>query len=164
MCRFFLPTSRKVLPTFQTFCSVGIHFAQTVLHFAHFQNQATKRCVLGWVLRCFVYLHISERGLLRLSKEQGLEEVFWAKWDPIWAKWDPSGQFVLKVGKSPLELGGKFNHTTNPSFSKQISLNGIMKIPSPKLIPDALWFARNLEIPRSRVQAGFWSLWNVSNV
>ena len=33
---FFLPTSRKDLPTFQTFCPVRVHFTQTVVHFAHF--------------------------------------------------------------------------------------------------------------------------------
>jgi hypothetical protein len=107
MNKFFLPTSRKVLPTFQTFCPDGVHFAQTVVHFAHFQNQARKRGVLGWEWGCFVFVHIPERGLWRLSKEQGLVVVFWAKSDPIWAKWDPSGQFVRKVGKSALELGKK---------------------------------------------------------
>ena len=45
---FFLPTSRKVLPTIQTFCPVGAHFAQTVVLFAHFQVQARQRGVLGW--------------------------------------------------------------------------------------------------------------------
>ena len=34
---FFLSTSRTVLPTFQTFCPDGVRFAQTVVHFAHFQ-------------------------------------------------------------------------------------------------------------------------------
>ena len=52
---FFLPTSRKVLPTFQTFCPVGVHFAQMVVDFAHFQVQARKRGVLGCGWRCFVY-------------------------------------------------------------------------------------------------------------
>ena len=42
-----LPTSRNVLPTFQTFCPVGIQVAQTVFHFAHFQVQSEKRDVLG---------------------------------------------------------------------------------------------------------------------
>ena len=102
----FLPTSINILPTFQTFWSDGVHFAKKVVHFAHFQYQARKRGVLGWGWGCFVYVHIPERGLRRLSKEQGLLVVFWAKWDPIWAKWDPSGKFVLKVGKSALELGG----------------------------------------------------------
>ena len=41
------PTSRKILPTFQTFCPDGGQFAQTVVHFAHFENQARKRGVLG---------------------------------------------------------------------------------------------------------------------
>ena len=75
---FFLPvpTSRKVLSTFHTFCPFGIQIVQTVVHFAHFQVQARKRGffgvdfanfqvkarkkgVLGWVWRCFVYVHIS---------------------------------------------------------------------------------------------------------
>ena len=50
------------------------------------------------------------KGVWLLGKEQGLEVVFWANWDPIWAKWDPCGQFVRKVGKSALELGKKFSH------------------------------------------------------
>ena len=61
MNNFFLPTSRKVLPTFQTFCPDGVHFAQTVVHFAHFQNQARKRGVFGWGCGCFVFVHIPER-------------------------------------------------------------------------------------------------------
>ena len=61
MNNFFLPTSRKVLPTFQTFCPDGVHFAQTVVHFVHFQNQARKRGVLGWGWGCFVFVHIPER-------------------------------------------------------------------------------------------------------
>ena len=51
MNKFFLPTSRKVLPTFQTFCPVGVHFAQMVVDFAHFQVQARKRGVLDRVFR-----------------------------------------------------------------------------------------------------------------
>ena len=58
MNNFFLPPSRKTLPTFQIFCPDGVHFAQTVVHFAHFQNQARKRGVLGWGWRCFVFIHI----------------------------------------------------------------------------------------------------------
>ena len=71
-----VPTSRKVLSTFHTFCPFGIQIVQTVVHFAHFQVQARKRGffgvdfanfqvkarkkgVLGWVWRCFVYVHIS---------------------------------------------------------------------------------------------------------
>ena len=79
MNKSFLPTCRKVLPTFQTFCPVWVHFAQTVVHLAHFQVQARKRGVLGRGSGFFVFLHIPERGLQRLSKEQGLMVVFWAK-------------------------------------------------------------------------------------
>ena len=44
----------------------------------------------------------------------------------------------------------------NLFLSKKIGLNSIMKIPSPKLIPYALWFARNSRvISRSRVRGGF---------
>ena len=63
MNNFFLPTSRKVLPTFQKICPLGVQFAQMVVHFVHFQVQARKRGVLGWVWGCFVYLHIPERCL-----------------------------------------------------------------------------------------------------
>ena len=95
----FLPTSRTVLPTFQTFYPDGVHFAQTVVHFAHFQNQARKRGVLGWGWECFLFINIPERGLWRLSIDQGFMVVFWAKWDPILAKWDQSWQIVLKWAK-----------------------------------------------------------------
>ena len=101
----FLPTSRKDLSTFQTNCPDGVQVSQTVVHFAHFQVQARKRDVWGWGWGCFVYVHIPERVVWRLSKDQGLVVVFWAEWDPIWAKWDPSGQSVQKVNKSALELG-----------------------------------------------------------
>ena len=60
----FLPTSRKVLPTFQTFCPVGIQIAQTVDQFAHFQIQARKGVVLGWAWPawwCFVYVRTYPR-------------------------------------------------------------------------------------------------------
>ena len=60
MNNFFLPTSRKVLPTFQTFCPVGVHFAQTVIPFAHFQVQARKWGVLGWGWGFFVYIHVTK--------------------------------------------------------------------------------------------------------
>ena len=57
-----IPNSRKVLPTFQTFCPDGIHFAQNVVHFvvhfALFQNQARNGGVLGWGWGCFVFIHI----------------------------------------------------------------------------------------------------------
>ena len=79
MKKIFLPTSRIFLPAFQTFCPDAVHFAQTVVHFAHFQNQAKKRGVWGWGWGCFLLVHILERGLLRLSKEQWLLVVFWAK-------------------------------------------------------------------------------------
>ena len=107
----FLHISRKVLSTFQTICPILVQFAQTVVNFAHFQVQARKRGVFGWGWGCFVFVNIqespkrAERGLWRLSKEQGFGVVFWAKWDQVWAKWDPSGQFVRKVGQSALELG-----------------------------------------------------------
>ena len=52
---FFLPTSRKVLFTFRGNCQDGSHFAQTVIHLAHFHVQTKKRGVL--------YVHIPERSV-----------------------------------------------------------------------------------------------------
>ena len=100
----FCPVLEKFLPLFKHFCQVGVQIAQTAVHFAHFQVQARKGG--GGALGCFVYVLIHKKGVWRLSKEQKLGAVFWTKWDPIWAKWDPFGQFVRKVGKSNLELGG----------------------------------------------------------
>ena len=54
-----LLTSGKSLTTFQTFCPVGAHFAQTVVHLAHFQVQASKRGDLQWGWGCFVNIYIS---------------------------------------------------------------------------------------------------------
>ena len=101
----FLPTSRIFLPTFETYRPFGVSFCPD--HFAHFPVQVTKRSVLWSVGFFFVYVHIPERGVWLLSKEQRLEVVFWAKWDPKWAKWDPPGQFVWQLGNSALELGKK---------------------------------------------------------
>ena len=47
MNNFFLPTSRKVLSTFQTFCLVGVQVAQMLVHFAHFKLRPGKG--LFWV-------------------------------------------------------------------------------------------------------------------
>ena len=47
MNKLFLPTSRNVLPTFQTFCPIGVQIAQLVVHCAHFKVQVRKRGVLG---------------------------------------------------------------------------------------------------------------------
>ena len=33
---------------------------------------------MGW--GCFVYVHIPEKSVWRLSKEQGMGVVFWAIW------------------------------------------------------------------------------------
>ena len=60
---FFLPTSRNVLSTFQTFCPDGVQLAQTVVQFANFQVQARKRGVLGCSWGCFMFVHIPKRGL-----------------------------------------------------------------------------------------------------
>ena len=38
-----LPSSRKVLSTFRTYCPDGVQSAQTIVHFAHFQVQARTR-------------------------------------------------------------------------------------------------------------------------
>ena len=57
----FWPTSRTVLFIFQTFCPVGVLFAQTTVRFAVFQVQARKRGVLGWIWGCFVYVHFPKK-------------------------------------------------------------------------------------------------------
>ena len=108
MNNIFLPTSWKVLSTFQTFCPVGVQFSQMVVHFAHFQVQARKRGVLGWGWECFAYTS-PNRGLWLLSKEQGLMVVFCAKWSPSGQNETSLGKLrpIWKVGKSALELGGE---------------------------------------------------------
>ena len=47
----------EILLIIQKICPVGVHFAQTLVHFAHFQG------ILGWGCGSFVYVHIPERGL-----------------------------------------------------------------------------------------------------
>ena len=101
----FLHTSRKALPMFSNMLPTWAPNCPDNSSFC--QVQARKRGVLGWAWGpswgCFVYVYISKRGVLWLSKEQRLGVVFWAKGDPTWTKWEPSGQFVWKVGKSALE-------------------------------------------------------------
>ena len=65
----FLPDSTKILSTFQTFCPVGVQFAQTIFHFAHFQVQARKRGGLASDWGYYVYIHIPARGVWWLIKE-----------------------------------------------------------------------------------------------
>ena len=75
---FFLPTSRKVLPTFQTFCPLGVQFAQMVVHFAHFQVQARKRKFLGGAGRVLCK-YISRKGRDTAELKTGVGVVSWAK-------------------------------------------------------------------------------------
>ena len=42
---FFLPTSRKVLPTFRTYCPHGVQVAQTVVHFQVQARTAARHAV-----------------------------------------------------------------------------------------------------------------------
>ena len=104
MIWFFWPTSRKGLFTFQAFCPRGSPGCPDCSSFCPLRDQARKRGVLGWGWGCFACVHIPERGVWLLSKEQGLGVVFWAKWEPIRAKWDPSEKFVRKMGH---RIGGK---------------------------------------------------------
>ena len=94
-----MPTSRIFLPTFQTFCLVGVHFAQTVVHLPTFQFRPGKGVFWGGFGNV-LYTYIAPKGV-------GVGGGILGNWDPIWAKWDPSAQFVRKVGKSALELGKK---------------------------------------------------------
>ena len=95
------------LPTFPKICPGGVHIAQTVVPFAHFQVQTRKRGALWWAWGCFRYVHIPERSVWRLSKEQRLMVVFCAKWDPIWAKWDPIWANYTKNGQKCPRIGKK---------------------------------------------------------
>ena len=101
-----LPTSKTKLSTFQTFCPVGVQFGQTVVHFAHFQVQARKGSVLGWgwgVLCSYIF----PRGVCDGWVKKRVWKWYSGQNDPIWGKRDPCGQFVRKIGKIALELGGK---------------------------------------------------------
>ena len=63
---------RKILPTFQTYCPVGVQIAQMLVHFDHFQVQASRHAFTdGLTSRVYcthardalsqvsVYLHLS---------------------------------------------------------------------------------------------------------
>ena len=97
------PSARKVLPIFQIFCSVGVHFAQTVVHFANFQNQARKSGVLGLGWGCFVFVLIPEGVCDCWVKNRG-----WGWYSG--QNETPSGQnetiLKKKMGKNALEFGG----------------------------------------------------------
>ena len=43
----FLPTSRKVLPTVQTFCPDGVQIAQTVIHFEPLSSSGQEKGCFG---------------------------------------------------------------------------------------------------------------------
>ena len=73
----FLPTSRKALPTFQIFCSVGVQIAQAVVHFAHIQVQAKEKGRFEEGLRCFCVGISPRKGCV--TAEQGLGVLLWAK-------------------------------------------------------------------------------------
>ena len=62
-CQPCTPPPPPFCPLFQTFCTVGVHFAQTAVHFAHFQKSGHNRGVLGLGWTYFVYVHIPERDL-----------------------------------------------------------------------------------------------------
>ena len=47
MNKLFLPTSRNVLPTFQTFCPDGVQFAQKVVHLPTFKIRPGKGLFWG---------------------------------------------------------------------------------------------------------------------
>ena len=78
MNKFVIATYRKGLLTFQSFCPVGVHFAQTASSVCPLSSSGQEKgCFGSW--GCFVFIHSSKRGLLQLSKEQGLVVVFWSK-------------------------------------------------------------------------------------
>ena len=116
MMKFFLPTSRKVLHTFQTFCPVGVQIA-------HWQcTDGCSICSLsssGQEKRCSgAGVHIPERSVWRLSKEQLLCVAFWAKWDPIWANWalcTKNAQKCSRIGPTT-NLGEKHMNVYNKSW------------------------------------------------
>ena len=102
------PTSRKVLCTFGKFCPVGVQVAQTIVYLPTFQFRPGKEVFWGGVGGVLCKY---EREMWRLSKDQGLGVVFWAKWDPIWAKWDPIWAICTKIGQKCSRIGEKkFNH------------------------------------------------------
>ena len=104
---FFSPTSRKVLPTFQTYCPVWVSFGSS---FCPHSSSGQEKGWFGVGFGSFCGCTYPERGLWRLSKGEGLVVV--SKWVPIWAEWDPSGQCVRKVGKSAPEFGKKIQSFT----------------------------------------------------
>ena len=112
MNNFLFPLLEKFCPLSNILPNWGLNCPDRQVDFVHFQVQVRKRAVLRWAWGCFVFVHIPERCVWLLSKEQGLGVVFWANWDPIWAKWDPSRQFVLKVGKRA--LGEKIQSYSHP--------------------------------------------------
>ena len=109
-----LRTSRTVLPTFQTFCPDGVHFAQTVVHFSHFQNQAKKRGVFGWGwvgLGVFLVHTYLRKGFVTAEERTGVGGGILGKMRPhlgtirpIWANCTKSGQTCSRIGQK------KFNH------------------------------------------------------
>ena len=99
---------KKICPLLEKFCPLFKRFAHCTICPLSSAGQKRGCFGVGFGVFCVgTMVHILERDVWRLSEEQRLGAVFWAKWDPTWAKRGPSGQFAGKVGKSALELGEK---------------------------------------------------------
>ena len=92
MNKFFLPTSRTVLPIFQTFCLVEVHFAQTVVHFAQFRPG---KGVFWGAIEGVLCTYISPKGVLH----------GWVK-NRGW--WWYSGQSKTPSGQNETHLGNLY--------------------------------------------------------
>ena len=90
---------------FQTYFPVGVSFCRGpyVSSFCQLSSSGQERG-LGWGGVGFVACEGWEQNI-GWRWYSGMRPHL-GKLRPIWAKWDPSGQFVLKMGKSALELGG----------------------------------------------------------
>ena len=121
----FLPTSRKVLPTFQIFWNILPSWGPNSPDCSSFCPRSSSGQEKGcfWVgLEMFCVCTYPRKRCVS-EQRRGLGVVFWAKWDPIWAKWDPSRQIVQEVGKSALELGKKIpNHRFEAMYKPNVSL------------------------------------------
>ena len=104
---YFLPTSRNVLPTYQTFCPVGVQIAQTVVHLPFFKFRSGKGLFWGGVVDVLCK-YISPKGVCDSCVRNRVGCGILGKMRPhlgkmrhIWAICN----FAWKMGKSSLESG-----------------------------------------------------------
>ena len=92
-------------------CLVGVSFYPDGISFCPLSSSGQEKgCFWAGLTFFFLHVHIPKKGVWLVSKKQGMEVVFWAKWTPSGQNETHLGN-LYESGQSALELGEKnFNH------------------------------------------------------